>query len=66
MIIYKGTLEGVVRGKHMNSKHKERPHTTTAKAVGEAIREAAALDKTAGKALDKSTKRHVGRSLSAA
>ena len=51
MIIYKGTLDGVVRGRHMNSKHNQRPHTTTAKAVGEAIREAAEQDKTAGRTL---------------
>ena len=51
MIIYKGTLAGVVRGRHMNSIHNQRPHVTTAKAVGEAIREAAEQDKTAGRTL---------------
>jgi hypothetical protein len=51
MFVYKGSLDGVERGRHLNSKHNTRPHITVAKEVAEKIRQAAERGDSAGKTL---------------
>jgi len=39
LIVYKGSLDGVVRGIHGNSKYSDKLHIQTSKSVGKAIRD---------------------------
>jgi len=51
MAVYKGSLERVYRGRHGNTKFSDRIHYQTSQSVGQALRDAADQQKTAGQTL---------------